>query len=245
MNEKLNQNNLPLSIMLNLVILVILAGAIQSCQKSMEDIYYVERMDQQEDSPGNLVDIDWSHARLLNDFVSPWQQAPTNTIFRALYDDDFFYFRFDVKESNILVYRNQNDEQEVVRSERVEIFFRQDERLDPYFGLEMDASGRVYDYQAHHYRKFEPQWTWPEGQLEVRSKRLTDGYTVMGKVGLESLKTLGLMDGNRLQAGLYRGRCTQLQGGNAEFHWISWIDPKTEQPDFHVASSFGALVFIK
>jgi hypothetical protein len=48
----------------------------------------------------------------------------------------------------------KNDKLEVVNSERVEIFFRKDEALTPYYGLELDANGRVLDYEAEYHRKF-------------------------------------------------------------------------------------------
>ena len=28
-------------------------------------------------------------------------------------------------------------------------------------------------------------------------------------------------------------------GGEAEAHWVSWVRPGTEEPDFHVPSAFG------
>jgi hypothetical protein len=45
-----------------------------------------------------------------------------------------------------------------------------------------------------------------------------------------------------MNAGLYRGECVKLEGDKATLRWISWVDPKTANPDFHVASSFGKFI---
>ena len=205
--------------------------------------YEVHRID----NVTELGDIDWSNSKVLEEFTSPWQQAPSHTTFRALWDDENVYFRFDVVEPNIMVFSETDDEQEVVRSERVEIFFRQDADLNPYYCLEMDASGRVFDYEAAHYRQFKPQWGWPEGQLKVMAAPTSDGYRVTGSVSLQSLVELGLLQQNLLQVGLFRGRRTSHleSASDADFHWISWVHPQTEEPDFHVASSFGQLILLK
>jgi hypothetical protein len=214
---------------------------LENCTMPDQKVYRVKKVD----LAGNLNAIDWSKSQKITDFISPWREAPANTSFRSLHDRDYFYFRFEVVEPNILVYRDSDHEEEVVRSERVEIFFRQNDALDPYYCLEMDASGRVFDYQAAHYRKFKPEWGWPDGHLEVIATDTDDGYVVTGKISLESLRALGLLSENRLQAGLFRGRRTSEKSDtDAEFHWVSWVDPQTEQPDFHVSSSFGELVLV-
>ena len=225
--------------------LIIFLMVTDSCSESSGSSYEVKRMDQTNSLVADLQAIDWSNSNLLTDLISPWREAPSNTTFQALWDDHYFYFKFEVLEDNILIYREKDLEEEVVGSERVEIFFRQDEELNPYYCLEMDASGRVFDYKAAHYREFEREWSWPKDQLIVEASQSNGGYTVTGKISLESLEELGLLKDNKLQAGLFRGRCLQAGGGDATFHWISWVHPETEQPDFHVASSFGELVLVE
>jgi hypothetical protein len=225
------------------VLIVILA--LVGCTSQNGPTYLVKQINQSDGKVGPLNTVDWSQANLLNDLISPWREAPSNTTFQALWDDQYFYFKFAVLEDNILIYRDQDLEEEVVGSERVEIFFRQDEELNPYYCLEMDASGRVYDYKAAHYREFVREWSWPRDQLMVEASQSEDGYTVAGKISLVSLKELGLLKENKLQAGLFRGRCLQAGGDDSSFHWISWVHPETDQPDFHVASSFGELVLVE
>ena len=88
-----------------------------------------------------------------------------------------FYFRFDVESTRALTYVHDNNKMEVVDSDRVEIFFRRDEMLDPYYCLEMDPLGRVLDYKANFYRKFDYEWQWPgNNPLIIRSEYTESGY---------------------------------------------------------------------
>lgn len=185
----------------------------------------------------------WQPATILRDFSSPWLEVEdTGTAFRALHDGAHLYFRFDVEEPNILVYEKDQTKFDVLNSERVEIFFRQDPELKRYYGLEMDPLGRVYDYQSSYYRQSDKTWGWPEGHLQLETGRTPSGYWLQGRISFESLHNLHLMhDGGYLQAGLYRGRCLEISEDKATFNWITWVDPQTEQPDFHVPSSFGCL----
>jgi hypothetical protein len=39
--------------------------------------------------------------------------------------------------------------------------------------------------------------------------------------------------------GVYRAEFSHLPSGGVHFGWLSWLQPITEKPDFHVPSSFG------
>jgi hypothetical protein len=190
--------------------------------------------------------LSWERANELKAFVYPWSpEMPPEITFRALWDKLRFYFRFDVVAPEVLTYVLNNNKMEVVHSDRVEIFFRSDARLDPYYCLEMDPLGRVLDYRTRFYRQFEYQWQWPgKKQLLVRAAMTESGYWVEGSMSLGSLRKLGLLENNRLQAGLYRGQCLRLTGQQAEFKWISWVRPDSERPDFHIPSSFGTIELV-
>ena len=184
----------------------------------------------------------WSIVQKMDDFSYPWRsEIPPATIFQSAWDDRNFYFRFEVTDHNILTYRDTDHKEEVIYSDRVEIFFKKDDQMSPYFCLEMDAIGRVLDYEAHFYRKVDFNWTWPDNGLSVTSSRLANGYVVEGSISLSSLKTLGILDGQRMLAGIFRGECVSLKDKNADLKWISWVDPGTEKPDFHVPSAFGVI----
>lgn len=187
----------------------------------------------------------WEMANVNSEFTYPWEdeKAPRMN-FRALHDEEFFYFRFDVESGNVLAFVDTDHKMEVVDSDRVEIFFKQDEQLNPYYCLEMDSRGRVLDYEARYYRDFDYEWSWPAGNLEVKASKNNRAYVVEGSVKLSSLTELGLLKRNVLEAGLYRGHCISLPAEDraADLRWISWVKPDSENPDFHIPSSFGKMI---
>ena len=185
----------------------------------------------------------WQEATALSAFRYPWETgAPPRTTFRALHNDRWLYCLFDVEDHHAYVYLNKNDKTEVASSSRVEIFFRVDEKLAPYYCLEIDPAGRVFDYKATHYREFDVNWTWPAGHLIVKTGKTEEGYTVELAVSKASLKELGLLKDNRVETGLYRGDSFPKADGGYDFRWISWVKPDSPSPDFHIASSFGTLL---
>jgi hypothetical protein len=208
--------------------------------------YIVKRITQGSlEITGKEMNSIWEMANVNSDFSYPWEneKAPV-TNFRALHDDEYFYFRYDVEDENVLTFVDEDHKMEVVHSDRVEIFFRQNEKLNPYYCLEMDARGRVLDYVTKFYRDFDYEWSWPESKdLNVKASVNAHGYVVEGAIKLSSLEELGLIKNRVLEAGLYRGYCMNLPIGEAEadLRWISWVKPDSEDPDFHIPSSFGKL----
>lgn len=189
----------------------------------------------------------WQQVEVLDDFKQPWKGGPMQkTYFRAFQDTQWMYIRYDVEDESVWVFERENNKMEVARSNRVEIFFKTDESLEKYYCLEIDSRGRVLDYSASFYRNFDYTWSWPEGQLSVQTELTEKGYKVDLQLGMESLKNLGILKNRAIKAGIFRGDCIDfgsLKGDDAEFNWISWVDPKTEKPDFHVESAFGTLKF--
>lgn len=163
--------------------------------------------------------------------------------FKALHGERWIYFLFDVNDPRIHVEVDTNNKLEVIDSSRVEIFFRKDERLSPYYCLELDATGRVLDYCGHYHRRFDFDWTWPSDSMVVKARNYTGGYTVEAAVSKDSLKALGLLSAKspHLQAGLFRAECTHTVAPRDHMRWISWVRPDSASPDFHIPSAFGVL----
>ena len=209
-------------------------------------IYKVKRIEENALSDQSILqETAWKEAIALKDFQYPWEADETSDMeFKALWDHNHLFFQFSVICESPLCYVDKNHKMEVVDSDRVEIFFRKDEKLNPYYCLEMDALGRVMDYKTNYYRKFSYDWSWPGmNQLKVFVKRENTSYTLAGRISLESLANLGLLIDGKLEAGLFRGQCLNLPTDDkeAELKWISWIKPIAETPDFHIPSSFGIL----
>lgn len=188
--------------------------------------------------------IPWDMANELDNFSYPWSKETLKQIsFRALWDEQHLYFKFEVTGSNILTFVDKNDKMEIMNSDRVELFFTCDNDLETYYCLEMDSLNRILAYKASFHRSFDYNWKWPKGGLQVISSITYSGYNVEGSITLKSLKKLKLLQGKSIHAGIYRGESIELDGNNASFRWISWIDPKIPEPDFHVRGSFGVLRF--
>jgi len=186
---------------------------------------------------------EWKKAIELSDFIYPWENKKSTAMtFKALHTRDWFYCLYEVKDDDIKVYVKTNDKSEVARSERVEIFFRKDERLLTYYGLVLDPLARILDYEAEYHRKFNSNWTWPKGKLIVKTDRTNHGYTVEVAIDKESLKSLGLLSGQKIEAGIFRAECDDINGSEEGMKWISWLKPNSETPDFHIPSAFGVLL---
>lgn len=190
---------------------------------------------------GVLDEPAWAEANVERGFSFPWldQPAPA-TEFRACCDDEFFYFAFKVHDEDIVVDEHAEGTDVVIAEDRVELFFARDEALAEYFCLEIDPLGRVHDYVASYYRKFDRSWRC-EG-LRVGTSPLEQGYVVEGAIPLATLKSLGLPAmrvGNELLVGVFRAEFSHGPGPDPIENWISWVHPKTEQPDFHVPGAMG------
>jgi hypothetical protein len=100
----------------------------------------------------------------------------------------------------------------------------------------------VLDYRAAHYRQFDFSWSFPG--LDVVGRRTGDGYVVQGQIALDALQSLGfpsLRSGHAIKFGMYRADFRHREAGAWSESWISWVDPRTAEPDFHVPQSFGYL----
>lgn len=209
--------------------------------KEKEKIYLVKK--NESGTTGELNHLSWEKAEILSEFIYPWQSGqPPKMEFRALWDEERFYFHFLVKDHNILVKNTSSDKMEVIYSDRVEIFFKRDDQMKPYYCLEMDPESKVLDYIGEFYRDFDFAWGWPgKNNLNVAGKIKSDGYEVAGSISMASLKKLDLLEDGKLKAGLFRGRCLEIKEPESVMEWISWVDPQTPDPDFHVPTSFGIL----
>lgn len=205
---------------------------------------------------GVLDESVWENVpELSGSFNFPWdtKEAPL-TVFKAYHDDDTFYFSFEVTDGDVLVEEEWKDDESTVDDEdRVEMFFAQGavdkpgaNGMELYYGVEIDPDGRVHDYSIEYYRDFDG--TWDLDGLESAGKTTDTGYIVEGSVPLQTLKDLNLLkDNNTMRAGVFRAEFStpEKEGGDTVMEWISWVDPKTENPDFHVDAAFGEFYFLQ
>ncbi|MCB0657636.1 MAG: carbohydrate-binding family 9-like protein [Saprospiraceae bacterium] len=226
----------PISIILLLSLLM----------KTDTSSYPVNHTDQPISISGQGDDPGWATATILTDFINPWSPDPVPpTQFQALWDDQYFYFLYQVEDRNIIAPGDPNDKRGVLPSDRVEIFFKANGEMDPYYCLEMDPRGRVLDYIARFYRQVDFDWEWPEDALVVKASQTENQYVVEGRITLKSLREMGILSGSQMEAGLFRGDYFPVKGKENQVHWISWIQPESQKPDFHLPSAFGFLNLIR
>jgi len=176
----------------------------------------------------------------VSDFHSPWRDTPFGpTRFRAIADSAWLYFNFEVADS-LLVALPFAQESDVASGDRVEIFLSADSTLGNYYCLEMGPRGDVLDYRAAYYRQFDDTWDLPA--LAVATQATTGGYVVEGRIPLRFLR--GLSEDIpptgtfTLYMGLYRAEYDKAHTEADPVQWLTWIDPNTADPDFHVGASF-------
>lgn len=185
--------------------------------------------------------LDLSQANLLDGFSFPWKEEDSpETTFRAVWNERVFSFRFDVEDADIVLAENEDTGSAALGSDRVELFFATTPDLkESYYGAEMDPVGRCFDYQASYYREIDSSWSFDS--LTFGGRIRESGYSVSGQIHMEELKDLKLITDQVILGGIFRAEFSREEKGVVQEDWISWIDPKTEKPDFHVPSAFGKL----
>jgi len=184
----------------------------------------------------------WNKAEVLTQFLSPWDTAePSKIEFRALWDGVNFFFCFTVFDSKIHIDTKDDSVDSINNSDRVELFFRPDDSLNPYYCLEMDTDARIMDFIAYPNKNFDFNWNWPKNGIEVKSSKNDESFTVEGAISIDSLNQFHLIKENKIEAGVFRAKYNSEDNINFEPTWITWVNPKTETPNFHIASSFGIL----
>lgn len=211
------------------------------------DTYTVEKTKSPINITGQGSDAAWQTAQELTDFIYPWRAGtPPKTSFKALYDKENLYFLYRTTDPEIITKERGLGEKDAVNSDRVELFFKADDAMNPYYSLELDALGRIVDTEGKYYRKIDFNWNWPKEGLIVKASTDKEGYWVEGSISFASLRQLGMYkDDGLLQVGLYRAEYVTQADGKIAPQWISWILPESEKPDFHIPSSFGTFRLVE
>ena len=164
---------------------------------------------------------------------APWSGLDNDTHFDCHSTAERFFFRFEVRDSTLTLTEPFTSERGVDPEDRVELFFAPDAALEqPYYCAEIDAMGRVMDYKAEYYRKFDFDWDF--ATMETRAERTPWGYRVAGSVTRAELESLGLDLGKGFWMGVFQGEATP----GADILWYSLVPTEDETPDFHQPKVF-------
>lgn len=179
---------------------------------------------------------EWEQAVVLKNLNAPWgSDKEDKTTFRSFSSSTYFNFYFHVEDDTPVTVPFET-ELSVVVEDRVELFFSKDTTLTNYYGLEIDMKGKVLDYSAQYYRKFNNDWDF---ESKTISAKMTDtGYIVEGKILLQELKELGIT--NPFYLGVFRADFKSHKPNDVT--WYSWIKPISLEPDFHIPSAFGKVI---
>lgn len=194
---------------------------------------------------GKCDDLKWNSAEALTDFISAWDDEPIKRIeFKSLWNNTHLFFCFKVFDSEVHIDKTDDTVDSIGNSDRVELFFRTDAELNPYYCLEIDPTPRIMDFIAYPNKKFNFDWNWPQKDILVKSHKEKDYFIVEGQITLASLKEFNLIKNNKIETGIFRAKFNQQEDLFFEPTWISWVNPNTETPNFHTPTSFGELHLI-
>lgn len=129
----------------------------------MPNTYQVQKTKRPIQIDGKGTDEAWEKANELTQFKDYWStDSSPATSFKALWSETHVYFLFRATDADISLKKTGLEEKDAVESDRVEIFFKADDAMNPYYSLEMDALGRVLDTKGEYYRKIDMDWNWPK-----------------------------------------------------------------------------------
>ncbi|WP_341221176.1 carbohydrate-binding family 9-like protein [Polaribacter atrinae] len=185
----------------------------------------------------------WKEADSLTNFISPWDDKPVKKIeFKAVHNSENIFFQFIVEDHQTHIHPSIDKDESINNSDRVELFFRSDASLDPYYCLEMDTTGRIMDFKARPNREFDFNWCWPTEEIVIKSSINENNFIVEITISLQSLKNLKLLKDRSIETGIYRAKYNQQKDNTYKPTWITWTNPNTKIPNFHTPTSFGKLL---
>ncbi|MEE9406477.1 MAG: carbohydrate-binding family 9-like protein [Polaribacter sp.] len=184
----------------------------------------------------------WKEANSLTNFSSPWDNKPIKKIeFKAVHNSEKIFFQFKVDDNQTYIHASEDQNDSINNSDRVELFFRSDACLNPYYCLEIDSTGRIMDFKAKLNKNFDFNWNWPDQEIEVKSSVKLTYFIVEIAISIHSLEDLNLLKKGIIETGIYRAKYNRQKDNTFQPTWISWINPNTESPNFHTPTSFGIL----
>lgn len=184
----------------------------------------------------------WKKANSLTDFSSPWDTKPIKKIeFKAIHNSEKIFFKFKVDDAQTHIHPSKDKKNSINNSDRVELFFRSDASLNPYYCLEIDPLGRIMDFKAKPNKDFDFNWNWPTDDIEIKSYIDTNFFTVEIAISIQSLKDLNLLKNGIIETGIYRAKYNKQKNNTFKPTWIPWVNPNTATPNFHTPTSFGCL----
>ena len=173
---------------------------------------------------------DWDKNNYTYGLTDPWGlHKKDNTHFDYKIINDHFYFYFKITDNTPII-SPYIEELSVNEDDRVELFFSSKKDLTKYHCVEINPEGNVLDYRAKFYRRFNDNWDFKS--LRISTAVTENGYIVEGKISLDELKSLRLVD--EVYLGVFRADYQDEEKVN----WYTKTIPDSRTPDFHIPSAF-------
>jgi hypothetical protein len=195
---------------------------------------------------GRLDEEVWKAAPLAEFFKSrDGSPGELETEARLLYDDEFLYFGFSLRDANIWATFKKRDEH-LWTEEVVEVFIQADPSHPSYIELEVNPLGTMIDIFLIDIRKPIPYQTWNSHRLEwgvqvngtVDGQPGDQGWTCEMALPMEEVITAPNnppQPGDRWRMNLYR---VERKPDRVSLAWSPIL-----KGDFHTPAMFGDLVF--
>lgn len=157
--------------------------------------------------------------------------------------EDKLVLAFRCEDDKIVAAPKSDEEMDVDRQDRVELFIWNGRPQDAYLCLELAPRGAVLDYSARFYRRIDTSWN-AEG-LKVATVITPKGYNTEAELPAAAAREFGIKfaKGSSFRGGLFRGNSTSGEKGE-NIMWITWVESGKKKPDFHIAESFGRFVLV-
>lgn len=194
---------------------------------------------------GNKKEAIWKTIEVYDEFYSSWSDKTIEkTEFSSFHNSVFLYFHFTIIDKSILCNEKKRYSDSVEYSDRAEIFFATDEQLSTYYGIEIDACGRMIVFKSNGYRNFEESWKFPGfDKKDFKVNQTNNGYQVEGRIPLNVLRDLGVLKDKKMLIGVYRANY-YVENAKDKVQWIGWSSIDTEIPDFHNIQGFKTVLLV-
>jgi|BioPla2DNA2_1021312.scaffolds.fasta_scaffold91432_1 hypothetical protein len=214
------------------------------CQKSEIDVEHKSRAEPEvhlinyrtsEINPdGTIEELAWEEATTITHLHAPWTPEERNsTAFRCFISPGYFNFAFEVINKSPISL-DYTHEKSVAKGDRVELFFSASTELSPYYRIEMNPHGHIFDDEAYFHHVFDDSWNF--SHRTVVGKTTPKGYIIEGYIAIPELQSLGIDVNAGFYLGVFRADFTKEDENTAT--WYSWINPQVEEAKFHIPSAF-------
>lgn len=208
------------------------------CQKPEQSSLNIPFFDKELKVDGIISEREWKQGEMVDGLVAPWDTDYIDyTKFNAFVSNDYFNFCFNVIDSTLITLPFK-DELTITREDRVELFFSSSTTLMNYYCIEIDPNGNVLDYSAKYYRDFGERWNFKSA--EIATKITNQGYLIEGRILIDELKMLGISE--EFYLGIFRADFKSQISDDVT--WISWINPLSLNPYFHIPSALGRVTLM-